>query len=580
MNELIKIKLDTLPKKPGSYQYKDKYGEIIYVGKAKNLYNRVRSYFIGSHDAKTTKLVSEICDLEYIITSTETEALILEINLIKKYNPKYNILLTDDKRYPYIVLTNEKHPRIIYTREIKSFKGNVYGPYPNARAAKEVVDLLNRIYPFRKCNKIPNKECLYYHINQCLAPCINKIDKKEYENLRNKLHSILKGNVNEEIKTLTALMNQASIELNFEKAIEYRNIIDALTSVSEKQKMEGYLDDIDCFAYYASDDYISIQVFHLRESKLLERNAFLFENNANPEDIFTDFIYKFYLINNNPVPKNIYISEGNIEEMENVFRSYNYNVSVYIPKIGKKKELINLVKDNAKNKIDELIKKNDIEYQKTNGACEELSALLGFEVHSIEAFDNSNIQGASPVSAMVSFVDGKANKKNYRKYKIKTVVGANEAQTMYEVVTRRYKDLDILPDLIIMDGGLIQINACKKALSDINKDIKVVGLVKDDKHKTKALIYESKELEIDKRSFLFRMLEFIQEEVHRYAITFFRNTHGKNAFSSKLDNIKGVGKVKKNMIMKILASDNFEEELNKLNLSEVIKAEVLKIYKQ
>ena len=266
--------------------------------------------------------------------------------------------------------------------------------------------------------------------------------------------------------------------------------------------------------------------------------------------------------------------------MENVFRSYNYNVSVYIPKIGKKKELINLVKDNAKNKIDELIKKNDIEYQKTNGACEELSALLGFEVRSIEAFDNSNIQGASPVSAMVSFVDGKPNKKNYRKYKIKTVVGANEAQTMYEVVTRRYKDLDILPDLIIMDGGLIQINACKKALSDINKDIKVVGLVKDDKHKTKALIYESKELEIDKRSFLFRMLEFIQEEVHRYAITFFRNTHGKNAFSSKLDNIKGVGKVKKNMIMKILASDNFEEELNKLNLSEVIKAEVLKIYKQ
>ena len=375
-------------------------------------------------------------------------------------------------------------------------------------------------------------------------------------------------------------MNQASIELNFEKAIEYRNIIDALTSVSEKQKMEGYLDDIDCFAYYASDDYISIQVFHLRESKLLERNAFLFENNANPQDIFTDFIYKFYLINNNPVPKNIYISEGHIEEMENVFRSYNYNVSVYIPKIGKKKELINLVKDNAKNKIDELIKKNDIEYQKTNGACEELSALLGFEVHSIEAFDNSNIQGASPVSAMVSFVDGKPNKKNYRKYKIKTVVGANEAQTMYEVVTRRYKDLDILPDLIIMDGGLIQINACKKALSDINKDIKVVGLVKDDKHKTKALIYESKELEIDKRSFLFRMLEFIQEEVHRYAITFFRNTHGKNAFSSKLDNIKGVGKVKKNMIMKILASDNFEEELNKLNLSEVIKAEVLKIYKQ
>ena len=578
MNEKIKFKLKTLPKKPGSYQYKDKSGEIIYVGKAKNLYNRVRSYFIGSHDAKTTKLVSEIDDLEYIITSTETEALILEINLIKKYNPKYNINLTDDKQYPYILITNELHPRILYTRDIKKSKGKVYGPYPNAKAAREVVDLLNRLYPFRKCNKIPKKECLYYHINQCLAPCINKISKEEYDNLKVKLNSILKGNVQDEIKTLNVLMNEASQELNFEKAIEYRNIIDALNQVSERQKMEGYLDDIDCFAYYANDEYISIQVFHLRESKLIERNAYLFDNDGNEKDKFQEFIYNFYLVENNPLPKNIYVKDANIEEMIEVFKNYSYNVNIMIPKIGKKKELVDLVFDNAKNKIETLIKKKDIEYKKTNGACIELSEILGFEIHTIEAFDNSNIQGASPISAMVSFVDGKPNKKGYRKYKIKTVVGANEAKTMYEVVTRRYKDLETLPDLIIMDGGIIQVNSCKKALQDINKDIKVLGLIKDDNHKTRSLLYEGKEFEIDKRSFLFKMLEFIQEEVHRYAITFFRSTHNKNLFSSKLDNIKGIGKVKKNQILKILGNDNFKEELNKLKLSDEQKEEILKIY--
>lgn len=578
MNEKIRIKLDTLPKKPGSYQYRDKTGEIIYVGKAKNLYNRVRSYFIGSHDAKTTKLVSEIDDLEYIITSTETEALILEINLIKKYNPKYNILLTDDKQYPYILITNETHPRILYTRDIKKSKGKVYGPYPNAKAAREVVDLLNRIYPFRKCNKIPKKECLYYHIKQCLGPCINKIDKIEYENLKSKIHSILKGNVHDEIKTLNILMNEASLELDFEKAIEYRNIIEALNQVSERQKMEGYMDDIDCFAYFASDEYISIQVFHLRESKLIERNGYLFDNDGNEEEKFLDFIYNFYLVENNPIPKNIYLSSGNTEEIENVFKNYLYNVNVHVPKMGKKKELVDLVKDNAKNKIDTLIKKRDIEYKKTNGACVELSNLLGFEIHTIEAFDNSNIQGASPISAMVSFVDGKPNKKNYRKYKVKTVVGANEAATMYEVVTRRYKDLEVLPDLIIMDGGSIQVNSCKKALSDIGKNIEVLGLVKDDNHKTRSLLYEDKEIEIDKRGFLFKMLEYIQEEVHRYAITFFRNTHNKNLFSSKLDGIKGIGKVKKGQILKILGSENFKDELNKLKLSEEQKEEILKIY--
>ena len=576
MNNTLKQKLDTLPNKPGSYQYYNKDKEIIYVGKAKDLSKRVKSYFVGAHDAKTTKLVSEIDDLEYIITSTEEEALVLEINLIKKHMPKYNISLTDDRRYPYIVVTNEKNPKILYTRDIKKNKGKVYGPYPNANACKEVVTLLNRLYPLRKCNKIPKKECLYYHMHQCLAPCINKIDKNVYDEIKSKINSILKGNVHDEIKSLKVMMNEASSNLDFEKAIEYRNIINSLEEVSQRQKMESYIPDTDIFNYYANDNYLSIQVFHIRDNKMIERNGYLFEKEGNVVEKYQEFVYNFYLVENNPFPKQIFISDTNDEEL----KSFNelLDAKVLVPKIGKNLELLELVKENAKNKIDVLIKKQELEYQRTEKTFKDLSNLLGIEVHKIEAFDNSNIQGASAVSAMVVYIDGKKAPKLYRKFKIKTVVGANDVASMYEVVTRRYQDINNNPDLIIMDGGMLQVNSCLKALQDVNRVIPVLGLVKDDNHKTNALYFDGKEIEIEKGSYLFHMMENIQEEVHRYAISFFRSTHNKNLFSSKLDEIKGIGKVKKNQILKLLSSDDFKRDLDTLKLNDYQKQEVLKAY--
>ena len=569
----LKEKLKTIPKKPGCYQYKDKDGTIIYVGKAKNLYNRMHSYFVGSHDAKTTKLVSQICDFEYIITSSEIEAFILEINLIKKYTPKYNIMLTDDKTYPYICITKEKHPRLIYAREIKKNIGKVYGPYPNAKAAKEIVELLNRLYPLRKCRNIPKKECLYYHIHQCLAPCINNVDLHLYDNIYHQITTILNGNVKDAIKRSNILMEESSNKLDFEKAIEYRNLIHDLNIIGEKQKMEGYLLDTDVFGYYATNEYVSIQVFHLRDGKMIERNGFLYDNYDNEKDLFQEFIVQFYLVNHNPFPKNILISEGNEEELT---RALNHKIM--IPKIGKNLELIKLVCDNAKQKIDELIRKQEIEYQKTTGASDYLASLLGLKsIHHIEAFDNSNMLGMDAVSAMVRFSDGKPNRKMYRKYKIKTVVGANEAATMYEVVQRRYKDGNNLPDLIIMDGGAIQVNSCLKALEEIKQSIPVLGLIKNDKHQTESLLFDNKIIPLDKKSYAFKLLEQIQEEVHRYAITYFRNQHSKSTFLSSLDKIKGIGKVKKAQILKLLKEDNFKEEIKKLKLNDEQIKQILEL---
>lgn len=570
----LKEKLKTIPKQPGCYQYYDINNEIIYVGKAKNLYNRVNSYFVGKQNNKTTKLVSQIQDVQYIITSSEIEAFILEINLIKKYNPKYNIMLTDDKTYPYILLTKEKNPKLLYTRDIKKAKGKVYGPYPNVKAAKDTVDLLNRIYPLRKCKNLPKKECLYYHIGQCLGPCIKQVDNELYQNIEKKITNILKGNVKEEIKNLELLMEEASIKLDFEKAIQYRDLIQSLNIISEKQKMEGLHQDLDAFAYYCDEEYISIQVFHLRQGKMIERNGYLYPL-TDPQDQFQEFIIQFYLLQNNPLPKNIYISEGDIDTISNVL-----NHKVIVPKIGQNLQLIKLVTENAKQKITELKQKQELEYQKTTKLMEQLSQLLQLpNIHTIEAFDNSNINGASAVSAMVSFVDGKPNKKGYRKYRVKTVEGANDVATMYEIVTRRYSKITNFPDLIIMDGGSLQVNSCLQALKDINVNIPVCGLVKDDNHRTSNLLYNDEIINIEKSSNLFRLLTQIQDEVHRFAITYFHNTHSKNTFSSKLDNIKGIGKVKKTQILKLLNEEDFEQKLKTIKLTDEQIKEVLTIFK-
>lgn len=569
----MKEKLQTIPHKPGCYLMKDEFGEIIYVGKAKDLYNRVRSYFVGSHDAKTTKLVSMIRDFEYIITSSEIEAFILEMNLIKKHNPKYNIMLTDDKTYPYILITDDAYPRLYYTRETNKKRGKYYGPYPNAKAAKDIVEMLNKLYPFVKCRVIPKKECLYYHLGQCLAPCINKVDPSLYDNMRNKVNNILKGNAKSEIKNLEVLMEEASLKLDFEKAIEYRDLINDLTVIGERQKMAGYSLDTDVFGYYANDDYVSIQVFHLREGKMIERNGFLFDNYDDAQEIFEAFIVQFYQTQNNPLPQTILLPECDSDMIEEAIKH-----KVSIPKKGKNHDLIKLVHENAKNKIEELLKRRELEFKKTTGAIKHLAELLKLDsLHVIEAFDNSNISGASPVSAMVVFVDGKPAKKLYRKYKIKTVEGSNDALTMQEVITRRYQDSNNNPDLIIVDGGLPQVNAAKHALKQIGRDLNVLGLVKDDNHRTRALLFNDEMIELPKNSFEFRLMEAIQDEVHRYAIAFFHNTHAKNTFASELDKIKGIGKVKKTQILKLVGKDNFEENLKTLKLNQEQIEAVLKL---
>lgn len=564
----LKDKLKQLPKKPGCYQMFNADHEIIYVGKAKNLFNRVRSYFVGSHDAKTTQLVSHIADFEYIVTSTETEAFILEINFIKKHNPKYNISLTDDRQYPYIFISEEKDPKITYTREMHR-KGKYYGPYPNATAAKEVVDLLNRIYPLRKCSKVPKKECLYYHIGQCIAPCIHEIKPNQYEEITQKIHSLLKGNVKEQLKSLEKNMLEASENLNFEKAIEYRKLIDDFNAVTEKQKMELDVADTDVFAFVTRDNHLSIQVFHIRGHKTIARNGFLFEIMGSAEEMFVDFVGQFYLNHNFPLPKEILIPSVDYSMIDEAIKS-----KIVVPKKGQKKEYVLLVQENALERLDELLRQEQNKYEKTMGAVLELGQLLNISTpNKIEAFDSSNIQGTSSVSAMVVYEDGLPNRKKYRKFKVKSVVGANDYQTMNEVITRRYKQLEKngAPNLIIVDGGKPQVSSALKALADLNVSIPVLGLGKDDKHKTSYLFYQNEEIHIDKKSSLFFFLENLQDEVHRYAINFHHLLASKATLASKLDAIKGIGKVRKKQITDILKQanqKNIEEELRRIKLTE------------
>lgn len=577
-----KDKLKELPNNPGCYLMKNSDGEIIYVGKAKNLSNRVRSYFTGAHNAKTTRLVQDIETFEFIMTSTEKEAFILEMNLIKKHNPKYNIMLTDDKRYPYIAVSNEKNPKIFYTRDLNK-KAKYYGPYPNAKAAKDVCDMLNKMYPLRKCNKIPKKECLYYHIGQCLAPCIRTVSDSEYNDIISKLNSFLKGNVNEEIKRLHILMNEASEKLEFEVAMDYLNIINDLKAISEKQKMEFDMNDADVFNYAVKENYINIQVFHLRDNKIIERNGFVFEVLDSEVEMFASFIGTFYLVNNNPVPKEI-IVPNSISEYVSTFDD-SISKKVVLPKMGRKKELLELVLLNINKELDNLLLKESRKYERTIGAQIELGKLLGIDNLSvIEAFDNSNIQGTSSVSAMVCYKDGVKYPKGYRKYRVKTIEGANDTGTFKEIIYRRYKRLkdenEKMPDLIIIDGGVNQVNASLEALEKAGVSIKMIGLVKDDNHKTDSLLFNDRIIPLDKKSNLYLFLEAIQDEVHRFAISYHKDTRSKNMFISGLDKIKGIGKVRKEQVLKILGEDDFESKLNELSLSQNQISEILSLYKK
>ncbi|UXR70244.1 excinuclease ABC subunit UvrC [Staphylococcus sp. IVB6246] len=556
VKEKIKQKLSVLPTEPGCYLMKDRQGQVIYVGKAKRLRNRVRSYFTGSHDTKTTRLVSEIVDFEYIVTSTETESLLLELNLIKKYQPRYNILLKDGKTYPFIKITKERHPKLIVTRKVRKGSGKYFGPYPNAYSAYETKKLLDRIYPFRKCDKMPNRLCLYYHIGQCLGPCVYPVANEEYERMSREISDFLNGEDKTILKHLETRMLEASEEMAFEQAKEYRDLIQHVQNLTNKQKVISTDQTIrDVFGYSVDKGWMCIQVFFVRQGNLIEREATMFPLQQTPEEEFYTFIGQFYQVNQHLLPKEVHVPKGlDTEMIQSVV-----DTTILTPQRGQKKQLVDLAKKNARISLEnkfELIARDE---SRTIHAIDELGEAMGIQTPiRIEAFDNSNIQGVDPVSAMITFVDGKPDKKGYRKYKVKTVEGPDDYKTMREVVRRRYTRVLNeglpLPDLIIVDGGKGHMSGVIDVLeNELGLDIPVAGLAKNDKHQTAELLYgkEAEIIPLKKNSQAFYLLHRIQDEVHRFAITFHRQTRRKTGLQSVLDQIDGIGpKRKANLLQK------------------------------
>lgn len=559
MNEIIQNKLAILPDEPGCYLMKDRQGTIIYVGKAKVLKNRVRSYFTGSHDGKTQRLVSEIEDFEYIITSSDLEALILELNLIKLHDPKYNIMLKDDKTYPYIKITNEKYPRILTTRKVKKDKAKYFGPYPNAFAANETRKLLDRIYPLRKCAKLPDRVCLYYHLGQCLAPCVKDIEQKVYDEMIEEITKFLNGGYEEVKAELQKNMLEAAENLEFERAKEYRDQIAHIETIMQKQKIvSGDLSNRDIFGFAVEKGWMCVQVFFVRQGKLIERDVSIFPIHRDPDEEFLTFIGRFYEIPEHIKPKEIFIPT-NIDEsiIEKLL-----DVKVAIPKRGQKKELVDLAMKNAQIALHEKFQLIERQEERTVGACEELGDAMNIAAPlRIEAFDNSHMHGTDAVSAMVVFVDGRPAKKEYRKYKLRETAKHDDYGAMQEVIRRRYtrvlKENLPLPDLIIIDGGKGQMEVAREVVEDeLGLYIPIVGLAKDDKHNTSQLLFGDPPVpvEMKRTSDGFYLLQRIQDEVHRFAITFLRQQHQTNAIQSVLDEIEGVGPKRKQQLLKYFGS--------------------------
>lgn len=555
MNNLIKSKLELLPTSPGCYIHKDKNGTIIYVGKAKNLRNRVRSYFRGSHDTKTEALVSEIVDFEFIVTESNIEALLLEINLIKENKPKYNIMLKDDKSYPFIKITNERYPRLIITRQVKKDGGLYFGPYPDVGAANEIKRLLDRIFPFRKCTNPPSKVCFYYHLGQCMAHTVCHKDEAYFKGMAQEVSDFLKGQDDKIIDELKLKMNTAAQNMEFERAAEYRDLIQAIGTLRTKQRvMAKDLQNRDVFGYYVDKGWMCVQVFFVRQGKLIERDVNLFPYYNDPDEDFLTYVGQFYQEKSHLIPNEILIPQDIDEEAVKAL----VDTKVLKPQRGEKKQLVNLAIKNARVSLEQKFNLLEKSMEKTQGAIENLGKLLQIPTPvRIESFDNSNIMGTSPVSAMVVFVNGKPSKKDYRKYKIKTVVGPDDYASMREVVRRRYsrvmRDGLTPPDLIVIDGGQGQVNIAKQVIQEeLGLDIPIAGLQKNDKHQTHELLFGDplQVIELSRTSQEFFLLQRIQDEVHRFAITFHRQLRSKNSFSSQLDGIEGLGPKRKQLLMK------------------------------
>lgn len=555
MNNLIKSKLELLPTSPGCYIHKDKNGTIIYVGKAKNLRNRVRSYFRGSHDTKTEALVSEIVDFEFIVTESNIEALLLEINLIKENKPKYNIMLKDDKSYPFIKITNERYPRLIITRQVKKDGGLYFGPYPDVGAANEIKRLLDRIFPFRKCTNPPSKVCFYYHIGQCMAHTICKKDEAYFKSMAQEVSDFLKGQDDKIIDDLKSKMAVAAQSMEFERAAEYRDLIQAIGTLRTKQRvMAKDLQNRDVFGYYVDKGWMCVQVFFVRQGKLIERDVNLFPYFNDPDEDFLTYVGQFYQEKSHLVPNEVLIPQDIDEEAVKAL----VDSKILKPQRGEKKQLVNLAIKNARVSLEQKFNLLEKSVEKTQGAIENLGRLLQIPTPvRIESFDNSNIMGTSPVSAMVVFVNGKPSKKDYRKYKIETVVGPDDYASMREVIRRRYgrvqREALTPPDLIVIDGGQGQVNIAKQVIQEeLGLDIPIAGLQKNDKHQTHELLFGDplEVVDLSRNSQEFFLLQRIQDEVHRFAITFHRQLRSKNSFSSQLDGIDGLGPKRKQNLMR------------------------------
>ena len=544
----IEDKLKILPAMPGCYLMNNKDGDIIYVGKAKKLKQRVRQYFVGAHDFKTTRLVSNIDDFEYIVTSSEKEALLLEINLIKKHTPPYNIMFMDDKSYPYLKLTKENAPVLKVVRNTKDRKAYYFGPFPDSGAAWETAKLLNRIYPLRKCRRMPKKECLYYHMGQCLAPCIRDIDERVYADMVSGIQKFMRGDVREMLDTLHREMEQASEELLFEKAQEKLSLIHAIEHVTAKQQID-FKDrkDRDVFGYYVDKGYISIQGFFLRGGKLLERTLSIEPLYENEADAFVSFILQYYA--NNPLPQEILIpKEYDITHLEEIL-----DTKILQPLRGDKLKLVDMVLANAKNAHEQKFELVERKESRRYEGMEQLCNLLQKEIHRIELFDNSHISGTHNVSGMVVYRDGEPSKKDYRTFRLGEYI--SDLDSMKEVIYRRYfrllKEGARFPDLLIVDGGHLQIEAAREIIEALDIPLTICGLVKDDNHRTSNLMdVNGNILPVKRDSSLFFLLTQMQDEVHRFAISYHRKLRGKAMTKSILDEVEGIGEVRKKEIWK------------------------------
>lgn len=541
----IENKLKLLPDQPGCYLMKDVNAKIIYVGKAKNLKNRVRSYFKSSHEGKTAKLVSEIRDFETIVTSTDKEAFLLEITLIQKHKPYYNIKLKRGTGYPYIKITNERDPQIMIVSKVLNDGGYYFGPYPNVYAAQETVQLLQKVYPLRRCPGHQKRPCLYYHMGQCLGACFKEVPVEAYERNIRKIKSFLNGNVSQIKRELTAKMNDAAAKLEFERAAEIRDQIRYVEMTVEKQKIiSNDNTPRDLFNFFMDKGWLSIQVFFIRQARLIKREKRLFPCVDLPEEELASFILQFYNQKNRILPKEILVPPGIDKKVLNEI----LGVSVKTPKRGQKRDLLEMAHKNARLVLEEKFRLLELDDRKTVGAMNEITDALGLpNGHRVEAFDHSHLQGTDIVSAMVCFVDGRPEKNLYRKYKLKNTDHADEAASTREVIYRRYsrllKEHENLPDLILMDGAKIQIDACIDVLQNqLGLNIPVAGMVKNEHHKTADLMTETGEkIGLNPKSEGFYLLQRIQDEVHRFAIAFHRQVHSKNSLSSRLERIKGVG---------------------------------------